>query len=153
MGTHDLMAWNPFDGRPMRAVMNRMWRDLPGFAMEKELLEKGFEPLALDVYEKEGMLCVKAAMPGMDRKDVKITVDKDVLTIVGEHQREEEHDEGSYHLKELSSGMVRRSVRLPAGVTADKAEALFENGMLTVKMPYVKAAGPNPVEVKVNGDH
>lgn len=153
MGTYDLLAWNPFEDRPMRAMMNRMWRDFPGFAMEKELLEKGFEPLALDVYEKDGMLCVKAAMPGMDMKDVKITVDKDVLTIVGERKEEKERDEGDYHLKELSSGMVRRSLRLPAGVVADKAEARFEQGMLTVEMPYVKAAEPKPIEVKVNGHH
>ena len=71
----------------------------------------------------------------MDPKDVDISIDEDVLTIKGEYNQREEVDEDRYLRRELHWGGFSRQLRLPPTVDAGKADAMFENGVLTLKLP------------------
>lgn len=142
MPAFDLMRMNPFDDRFARAFFGRPLR-----AFDDPMMAP--EALALDVFRKDGQLMVKAALPGVEENDVKITVHDDVLTIVAERKDEKEVKEKDYYLKEYTTGTMQRSVRLPANLRVDQATASFDKGMLTVCFPENAAQQPKPVEIKV----
>ncbi len=104
---------------------------------------------AVDVLEKEGEFIVKAELPGIDRKDVKITVHNNVLTIRGEKRREEEKEGRSYYRSERSHGSFQRTFTLPSGVASEKIEATYNDGVLTVSLPKTEEAKPREIEVKL----
>lgn len=146
-----LMRWDPFDEvRGLRRHMDRLFED---FFRGPRLL--GWEPVelgvALDVYETDDALVVKAALPGVRPDEVDISVSGDVLTIKGETKSEEETKSGSYHRRELRYGAFARSIPLPTRVDHDKAEATFENGILTVTMPKVEEVKPKSIKIKARG--
>lgn len=141
MSTVDLTRWNPFDDRFLRNAMTRAWRPL------QDVMNN--DGLALDVYEKDGMMNVKATLPGLTHDDVKITVDDHVLTISAERKAENEVKEEDYYLHEVTTGAFRRSLRLPSDVLAHKAKATFDKGVLTITMPHEPKATRTPMEVKV----
>jgi HSP20 family protein len=91
--------------------------------------------LRLDVSETDKEIKVTAELPGVDEKDVEITLTDDLLTIKGEKKVEEERKDDSYHMVERSYGSFARSLRLPFSVDQDKVEARFEKGVLTVRLP------------------
>jgi len=106
--------------------------------------EVSFGDLApsVDVSEGEAEWTVKADLPGMDEKNVEVTLSNDVLTIKGEKKEEREENDKNYYLAERRQGAFQRSFRLPEGVDQEKIGASFEKGVLTValpKSPEVKA--------------
>jgi HSP20 family protein len=114
----------------------------------RELVE-GLAPV--DLYETEDEVVVKAMMPGMTAHDIQISVDRDVLTVRGESKHEEESEEGNgrvYHHRELRYQRFTRSIRLPILVNADKADAQFENGILTLTLPKAEEVKPKQITVK-----
>lgn len=88
-----------------------------------------------DVSETENEIKVMAELPGVDEKDVDVTLTEDLLTIRGEKKRQEERKDENYHMVERSYGGFARSIRLPFGVDQDKVAASFNNGVLTVTLP------------------
>jgi HSP20 family protein len=90
---------------------------------------------AWDVKETEKELVVKAELPGIDEKDVQLTIHDGVLSLRGEKKMERSDKHENYHLMERSYGSFQRSIRLPETVDEDKAEARFEKGVLTVTLP------------------
>jgi HSP20 family protein len=105
--------------------------------------------LPLDIAENENDFIVKASLPGIRPEDVEITVHGDTLTIRGEMKAEQEKKDEHYHLRELRYGQFQRTLRLSAPVVADKAQAQFENGLLTLTLP--KAEEAKPKQIKVGG--
>ncbi|MDP2949983.1 MAG: Hsp20/alpha crystallin family protein [Chloroflexota bacterium] len=93
---------------------------------------------------------VKAALPGMRPEDVDISASGDVLTIKGEAKTEEEVKRESYHRRELRYGSFARSVPLPTRVDYNKAEAAFEQGVLTVTMPKAEELKAKSIKVKAH---
>jgi HSP20 family protein len=91
---------------------------------------------------------VKAELPGVKPEEVDVSVVEDVLTIKGEHREEKEEKETSYLRRELSYGSFARSVRLPTSVDSNKAEAVFENGVLTLTLPKAEEVKPKQIKVK-----
>lgn len=91
----------------------------------------------IEIVEKNGALVVTAELPGLEAKDVDITVEDDVLTISGEkHEEKEEGEEGTqYYLWERRYGSFRRSFTLPSAVDTDKIAAKFAKGVLTITLP------------------
>lgn len=92
-----------------------------------------FEP-RVNVIETEKEFKVTVELPGMDEKEVQITVDKDTLTIQGEKKDEKEDKEGRYHRIERSYGSFQRMFRLPENSELDTAKARFVKGVLTVTL-------------------
>jgi HSP20 family protein len=91
--------------------------------------------IPLDVYEEGDNLMVKASVPGVKPNELNVQIEGDVLTISGETKQEKERKEKAYHLREHRYGRFTRSVTLPCPVMVDKAEAVFEDGMLTLTVP------------------
>ena len=102
----------------------------------------------LDLSETKEALTVKVEIPGMDSKDVQVTLQENVLTIKGEKKEEKESKDERYHRVERNYGAFARSVRLPVGVDGSKVEARFKNGVLTVTLPKTPGARGTTVPVK-----
>jgi len=106
---------------------------------------------AVDVVESEKGYEITADLPGMDEKNIEVKVTDGVLTMKGERQEEKEEKKTGYYLQERSFGSFQRSFEMPESVDADKIEASFKKGVLTVKLPK-KAEAQKPakkIEVKV----
>ncbi len=102
----------------------------------------------LDLSETKDALVVKAEIPGMDPKDIQISLQEQLLTIKGEKKQEKEEKDEHYHRVERSYGGFTRTVRLPVAVDAEKVTASFKNGLLTVKLPKTPAAKGTTIPVK-----
>jgi HSP20 family protein len=90
---------------------------------------------AIDVVEKEKAYELTAELPGMDDKNIEVAVSDNRLTIKGEKKEEKEEKEKNYYLSERRYGSFQRSFDLPAGVEADKIDAKFSKGVLTITLP------------------
>ncbi len=104
---------------------------------------------AVDIYETEAELVVKAELPGVKKEDIDLTVDEERLVLRGESKQQTEVDEHGYHRRELRYGQFRRVVPLPTAVKREEITAAFENGVLTIRAP--KAEEPEKgkkVEIK-----
>ena len=89
----------------------------------------------LDVKENEKEIVVKADLPGMDEKDINLTIHNGVLSLRGEKKSEHTDQRENYHMMERSYGSFQRSIRLPDTIDEDKAEARFDKGVLTITLP------------------
>ncbi|MBI3787876.1 MAG: Hsp20/alpha crystallin family protein [Ignavibacteriales bacterium] len=104
---------------------------------------------AVDVAEQDDQYVVKIELPGVNKDDVKITLESNILTVRGEKKQEKEIKEDSYHRMERSYGSFQRSFTLPTMVKSDKIDASFKDGILTVRLPKAEEAKPKQIEVKV----
>jgi len=93
------------------------------------------ESPSFEVSETDDEFRVKAELPGMDEKDVEVSLEGDELTIRGEKKREHEERRRNYHVSEMSFGEFCRTFRLPEGVDREKAKAQFKKGVLTLTLP------------------
>jgi HSP20 family protein len=105
----------------------------------------------INISEKDGVIQVEAAIPGMDNKDLDISVRDDVLTLKGEHKEEKEEKGKEFHRKEFNYGSFERTVALPARVLADKAEAKFEKGILRLTLPIVQEDRARVKKIAIKG--
>jgi HSP20 family protein len=101
------------------------------------------------VAETKNDVVVKAEVPGMDPKDIDISLSNGVLTIKGEKKQEREEKEENYHLLERSYGSFTRSVQLPGEVQSDKISASYRNGVLKVTLPKSEEAKKKEIKIKV----
>jgi HSP20 family protein len=103
----------------------------------------------IDVFETNGNLVLRAAVPGIKPEDIEVTVESNVLTLSGEHRSTFETKDAKVYRLENQFGSFTRSIRLPKDVQADKIEAEFANGVITVTIPRVEPVKPEPVRVPV----
>lgn len=145
----DLVQWRPFrEVSRLRSEMDRLWDEYFGSRRQAfRPLEEAWLP-AVDVSETEDKITVKAEIPGMEAKDIDISVSGDTLTIKGEKKTETEEKEENYHVVERSYGSFRRAMKLPASVDADKVEATYKNGVLSVVLPKKEEVKPKAIEIK-----
>ena len=104
---------------------------------------------AVDIEEIEDAYRVFIELPGMEKKDIKISFQDDVLTISGEKKDQKEDKDRNYHYFERRFGKFERSFRIHTDVIEDKIDAGFKDGVLTVDMPKAEIAKPKEIEVKV----
>jgi HSP20 family protein len=145
----DLMEWRPFrEVSRLRREMDRLWEDYfgPGRRALRPM-EMEFAP-AMDVKETADQVVVKAEVPGIDAKEINISITGDVLTIKGEKKSEREEKEENYHMVERSYGSFSRSLVLPAAVNQDKIEASYDKGVLTITCPKKEEVKPKAIEIK-----
>jgi HSP20 family protein len=141
--------------RPVRSFrelfedMDRLWEGFPSLRRMLPLIEAQKWP-AVDVFEREGALVVKADTPGMSAKDIEINVNENGLTISGERSEEKEVKEKDYYRSERSYGRFTRQIPLPAGVDREKATANFKDGVLEVTLPLREEAKQKKIEVKAS---
>jgi len=104
---------------------------------------------AVDIAEHDNEYLVKAELPGVNKDEVKLTLENNILTIRGEKKQEKETKKENYHRVERNYGSFQRSFTLPAAVKADKIDASYKDGILTVSLPKSEEAKPKQIEVKV----
>ena len=104
---------------------------------------------ALDVVETETDYVLRADLPGVDEKDVKIELENRVLTVSGERKAEHEERKEGYYRVERSSGSFARRLTLPAGVDPAAVTATFDKGVLEIRIPRPALAKPHRVEISV----
>jgi HSP20 family protein len=149
--------------RPKRAMALRPWEQLS--RIEREM-EEMFSPFSrwwpfggltererawmppLDMVERKDELVLRADLPGLQEKDIEVSVAEGTLTIRGERKEEHEEKEGQYYYAERSFGAFVRSVPLPAGVDAEQVKATFKNGVLEVHLPRTKEAKGKKIEIE-----
>ena len=103
---------------------------------------------AVDVYEKNGGVMVKAELPGIKPEDVELSIDDNLLTIRGEKKQENEVKEKDYYHVERSYGSFQRVVELPSSVQAEKAKASYKDGVLQVELPKAKVQKKKKIEIE-----
>lgn len=103
--------------------------------------------LPLDVTTDADSLTIEAALPGIRPEDVDVTVENGTVTISGRTASERKAEEGSYLLQEIRRGTFSRSVTLPNGLEPDKAEATFENGVLSLRIPKAEQLKPRQIKI------
>jgi HSP20 family protein len=102
----------------------------------------------VDVIDRDEELLVRAELPGVERKDLKLDLGDDLLTVRGERKREEKVEEGEVYRAEISRGSFSRTIRLPQSVDLEKAEAKFKDGMLEVHLPKTLKTERRRIEIK-----
>lgn len=105
--------------------------------------------LPLDILESEGVLKIRAAVPGVEPNELEIQIEKNVLTIRGEIRHEEEAKDEKVYRREVSYGSFARSVRLPEGLDFERVDAEFKNGIVTISLPRVPEEKPKAIKVNV----
>jgi HSP20 family protein len=143
--TQGLMPWMGFGS--VKSEMDRLfdrlvatkWDDFPTL---------GEWCPSMDISETKDSLVVKLEVPGMDQKDIRISLQENLLTITGEKTQEKDEKEERYHRVERSYGAFTRGVRLPVGVDGSKVLATFKNGLLTVTLPKTPAAKGTTIPIK-----
>lgn len=136
----DLIRWNPW--RELEHLSRRMDR-----FFHPEAESRGFWTPAVDMYEKDGKLVIKAELPGLDKKDVSLDYKDGILTLKGERRVENEVKEENYYRRELSCGSFIRSFSLPPETDPDKITAEFTNGLLTIEVPKPASSQPKQITV------
>ena len=146
----ELAPWRPFrELERMRREMDRLWDSFFEERPQRKIEELGEWGPSLDLSETKNDLIVKADVPGIDPKDIDISLNKDVLTIKGEKKRETEEKGENYHFIERSYGAFARSIRLPRDVQTDKINASYKDGVLRVTLPKSEEAKKKEIRIKV----
>jgi HSP20 family protein len=103
---------------------------------------------AIESHVEKDTLIVKADLPGIDPKEVSISVTGNQLTIEGERKREEKKEEKDYFYREMAYGKFSRTITLPEGVDADKVKANYKNGVLEITMPAPKQITGKKIQIE-----
>jgi HSP20 family protein len=135
----------------LRSEINRVFDSYfrePFGAMTESFGWGGQMAPSLDISETDKEIMVQAELPGVDPKDLDITVTADRITISGEKKETVEKSEKNYHHKEIRSGKFSRTVSLPSGVDTENVAADHKNGVLTVRLKKTQAAAAKKISVK-----
>ncbi len=145
--TRELAPFREFER--MRRDMDRLWDSFfEGGVRRRTEEEAGWYP-SLDVAETKNEFVVKAEVPGMEPKDIDISLSDGTLTIKGEKKHEKEEREEDYRLVERSYGAFTRSIQLPSEVQREKISASYKNGVLRIVLPKSEEAKKKEVKIKV----
>ncbi len=143
----NLIRWEPArDMMTLREAMDRLFDD--AFTRPLSMAGNNWSVPAVDMYQTDNEIVVKAAIPGIKADEVQINITGDVLSLKGEVKQSEEAKEKAYHIREQLWGSFERTLVLPSNVVADKARADFENGILTITLPKAEEAKPKTITIK-----
>jgi HSP20 family protein len=144
---NSVIRWEPFRNvNSLQEQFNRLFEgSFPGRSSESNLTT--WAP-AVDIYETENELVLKADLPDINEKDLDIRIENNTLTVRGERKFEKQVNEDNYLRVERSYGSFSRSFSLPNTINTEAINAEYKNGVLTVTMP--KRAESKPKQVKVN---
>lgn len=144
----ELSNWSSFDRlASFRDEVNRLF-DFSWPSRDSGLLS-GWSP-ALDVFDDKDILVVKVELPGLKKDEINLSLHDGVLTISGERQHERDAKEGGTFRSERYFGKFQRSVTLPTAVDANKVNASYKDGILTVELAKAEEAKPKQIAVSVS---
>ena len=125
--------------RMMEDFMRRPFSMFPMMWPGSGKFEEGLSP-AIDVFEEDNSIVVKAELPGMKKEDISVEVSDGILKITGEKKREEKVEKKNYYRTERSLGSFERRISLPAETQVNQAKASFKDGLLEIKVPKSEEA-------------
>jgi len=138
---------------PMREMMEDFEDTFNRFFLRPRSMRRRFPSDVVspdvDVIEKENKIIVRADIPGMNKEDIHVNVEKDTLTIRGERKKEETIKDENYFCSERFYGAFSRTVKLPFEVDRDKIQARYKNGILSIELLKSKEMLAKEVEIKV----
>ena len=144
----ELSNWTPFDRlSSLRDEVNRLF-DFSWPSRDSGLFS-GWSP-ALDVFDDKDNFVVKVELPGMKKEDINLSLHDGVLTISGERKTERENKEGETFRSERYFGKFQRSVTLPMAVDANKVNASYKDGVLSIELAKAEEAKPKQIAVNVS---
>jgi HSP20 family protein len=143
-----VVRWDPFrDLGLLQDRMNRMFDDAGrGWRNDEPAATTTWSP-SVDIFETEGEIVVKAELPGMDRKDITLHLENNVLTLRGERKFEKETKDENYHRIERSYGNFSRSFSIPATVDPERIRADYKDGVLSIALPKKEQAKPKQINI------
>jgi HSP20 family protein len=147
-----MMRWDPFQdlrsAQDEMAQMNPMLAHALGLHTQQASGRTSAWAPALDISERKDAYLVTVELPGVKPEDLDITMEDGLLTIQGERQFTAESSEQQFHRVERRYGAFRRSITLPAHVTAEGIQASFEDGVLQILVPKAEEAKPKRIQVR-----
>jgi HSP20 family protein len=143
-----LTRWDPLrELSIMQDRMNRLFDDAGrGWRGDEPSSTTTWSP-AVDIYETENEITVHAELPGVDRKDITLNLEKNVLTLKGERRFEKETKHENYHRIERAYGGFSRSFSIPAIVEEDKIQAEYKDGILKISLPKKEQVKPKQIQI------
>jgi len=138
-----LVRWDPF--QELASWSNRLNRSINEGRTEDTF---GAWAPAVDIFEKDHNLLIRAELPGLKREDIEISMENGVLTLHGERKRESEVEESNAYRLERIYGAFTRSFSLPTTVDSSKIQAVYKDGVLEVTVPKLEAAKPKKVQIQ-----
>jgi len=144
-----LVKWEPL--REIEGMFDRYTgaMGIPS-GLGRDFIEAGDWTPRVDISETDKDFVIKAEIPEVDKKDVKVTVDNGVLTMQGERKQEKEEKDKKFHRVERFYGSFVRSFTLPDNVDETNIDAKFKDGMLTLTLLKTEKSSPKKIEVKVH---
>lgn len=135
---------------PFASAINQVFDDfIPGFFGRTDTPNVNFRP-SVDIVEQENQIIVKADMPGLEKGNIKVTVDDGILSIEGTRNETRKETDKGYVRNERFIGTFSRSFNLPAWADASKIAADYKNGVLEVTIPKTEAAQPKEIDIKIS---
>jgi HSP20 family protein len=147
-----IVRWEPFRDLFQDRLVSRVFDEAlraPRAASEEEWALGGSWAPAVDIYEQDGNLVLKAELAGVDPKDVDVRVENNVLTLHGERKLDGEVKKDDYRRVERSYGSFSRSFSLPTVVDTEKIKAEYKDGVLRLVLPKKEEAKPKQIEISV----
>ena len=143
-----LTRWDPFrDLSIMQERMNRLFEDAGrGWRGDEPSSTTTWSP-AVDIYETEHEIQVQAELPGVERKDIALNLEKNVLTLRGERRFDKETKQENYHRIERAYGGFSRSFSIPAIVDEEKIRAEYKDGILKIALPKKEQIKPKQIQI------
>jgi len=134
-----------FENRFPAGWMRRFRRGGP--AWDEFPMPFGGRTPSVDVIDRDSEILVRAELPGVDKKDLDVSLTEDTVSIKGSTQHEEKEEKGDYYRRETSSGSFTRTVALPSDIDSANVKATFKDGVLELKLPKQKASKRHKVSV------
>ena len=146
-----ITRFDPFrDLAVLQERVNRLFNDrLQGQGQDEAMLHRGSWAPAVDIYETDGALVLKAELPDLRREDIDVNVENHTLTLRGERRFDEQVKQEQFHRIERAYGAFVRQFTLPSTVDATRIAAEYKNGVLTITLPLREEAKPRSVKIDV----
>ena len=143
-----VVRWDPFrDLNLLQDRMNRLFDDAGrGWRADEPAATTTWSP-AVDIFETEGEIIVKAELPGMERKEITLHLENNVLSLRGERKFEKETKDENYHRIERSYGAFSRSFSIPATVDDENIRAEYKDGVLNIVLPKKEQARAKQIKI------
>lgn len=144
----NLVRWNPWREMPtLQHRINHLFNDPFFRSGDDDELRMGTWSPAVDMFDDDDKIVIKAELPGMDKKDISVDIENRVLTLSGERNYDNEVKEENFYRREIASGKFKRAFNLPADVDSDKIKAEFKDGVLKVEIPKPEEHKPKQITV------
>lgn len=148
-----MRAWSPFE------EMERLFENSLAQGWMRPFSQRWLQPgealmpfegkiPKVDVIDRDGEILVKAELPGVDKKDIDVSVTNNTVTIKGSTSKEEKEEKGDYYRCERSSGSFARTISLPADVNEDKVKAKYRDGVLELMLPKLHETKRQSIKIE-----